>query len=96
MPCRDDRTCDYQEERAEERRRLDLLTREMCALLEKDIYPGPLSQELSDWWKIHQIEDRARKKREAERAERDRKYNEERLAKLESEAADLKAKLGKK
>ena len=82
MPCQSDGYCDH----SMINRELDLLTRCLCAMIEK--HPLGLPREVRDWWDKHQEWDR---KCKAEKSEEQRRAQVKRDAykKLTKEEKDL-------
>ena len=91
MPCQDDypsHTVEYRD-KPETKKRLDLVTRLLCALckkLENTGYPNYIAAvekgELATWWKTHKKIDAAREAREVkQKAAKAKKEQEERRKK---------------
>jgi hypothetical protein len=94
MPCRDDYAeCEEQALQAERKRRLDLLTKEMCSLIEEDASIAHRSSELAKWWETHQMEDKARRAAEARTRAESRRVDEKRLVQLNAERAAIMSRL---
>jgi len=72
MPCRDETSGQYYERIVVDTRKVDKLTRMLCAVM-GSLSPAQVSscsQETRDWWKEHQEMDRRRIAREREEARR--------------------------
>jgi hypothetical protein len=97
MPCRDDRDeeCD-RAKRIETKRRLDLLTKEMCLLIIDDPSVAHRSPELAAWWAQHQTEDKARRAREKKARDQQRAADERRLDQINRERENIIARLKQK